>query len=111
VLRRNGIQFCWQNNGYASFDQFLATFSHDKRKKIRQDRNHVQKAGLTFRWLDGHTATDDDWRFFYRCYAHTYRAHHSSPYLNLEFFRSIAATMPQQLLLIIGATAVRTAPR
>ena len=53
VLQRHGIQFRWENHGYADFEAFLATFSHDKRKKIRQDRSRVRDAGVTFRWLDG----------------------------------------------------------
>ena len=44
-----------------------------------------------------------DWRFFYSCYANTYREHHSTPYLNLEFFLRIAETMPGNLLLIVGS--------
>jgi predicted N-acyltransferase len=40
--------------------------------------------------------------FFQRCYANTYAAHHSSPYLNLDFFLRLAQTMPQNILLIIA---------
>jgi predicted N-acyltransferase len=103
VLARSGVQFRWQNQGYASFDAFLATMSHDKRKKIRQDRNQVAKAGITYRRVDGHAATEGDWDFFYRCYANTYRAHHSSPYLTREFFLRIAREMPANVLLVLGA--------
>ena len=102
ILQRHGIQFRWENGGYGDFEAFLATFSHDKRKKIRQDRNRVRNAGVTYRWLDGHTATAADWRFFHSCYANTYREHHSTPYLNPEFFNRIASSMPSNLLLIIG---------
>lgn len=35
---RESVQFHWTNPGYADFDGFLAAMSHDKRKKIRQDR-------------------------------------------------------------------------
>jgi predicted N-acyltransferase len=102
VLERSGVQFRWHNQGYPSFDAFLATMSHDKRKKIRQDRNHVAKAGITYRRVDGHAATEGDWDFFYRCYANTYRAHHSSPYLTREFFLRIATEMPSNVLLVLG---------
>ncbi|MBC7413684.1 MAG: GNAT family N-acetyltransferase, partial [Herminiimonas sp.] len=50
-------------------------------------------------------ATDADWRFFKRCYDSTYSAHHSSPYLNLDFFQRIGKTMPQQILLIVAERA------
>ena len=106
VLHRNGIQFHWQNaegTPYDDFGAFLATFSHDKRKKIRQDRAKVAAAGITYRHLDGHTATTADWEFFYACYANTYTEHHSTPYLTLEFFLMLAQSMPSNLLLVIGA--------
>ena len=102
VLHRTGLQYAWENRGYTSFDAFLATMSHDKRKKIRQDRAHVAKAGIVFRRMNGREADASDWEFFYRCYENTYREHHSSPYLRLEFFARIAREMPDNVLLIVG---------
>ena len=54
------------------------------------------------RRVRGVDATDADWRFFNRCYRHTYRAHHSTPYLNLDFFLRIGRTMPDNILLVIA---------
>ena len=34
-----------------------------------------------------------DWAFFFDCYERTYRAHHSTPYLSLDFFDAIGATL------------------
>ena len=102
ILHRHGIQFRWENQAHPDFAGFLATFSHDKRKKIRQDRARVRNAGVTYRWLDGRSATAADWRFFFSCYANTYQEHRSTPYLNPEFFQRLAASMPDNLLLIIG---------
>lgn len=101
-LLRKGVQFHWQNEGYDSFEQFLSTLEMKKRKNIRAERRKVAEAGITLRQLRGEDATDADWRFFKRCYDSTYRAHHSTPYLNLDFFRRIASTMPQHLLLAIA---------
>jgi predicted N-acyltransferase len=39
-----------QGRPYASFDDFLASLSQDKRKKIRQERRKVAEAGVRFRW-------------------------------------------------------------
>jgi len=100
MMLRSTVQFHWRNAGYADFDDFLARMSHDKRKKIRQERRKLRDAGVSFRWLRGNEATDADWRFFVDCYNGTYRAHHSTPYLNLEFFERLAQSMPQNLLLI-----------
>ena len=99
---RRSVQFHWLNRDYRDFDAFLADLSSSKRKKIRQERRRVAEAGVTFRRLVGADITDEDWRFFARCYEGTYRAHHSSPYLNLAFFRRIGETMPDNLLLIVA---------
>jgi predicted N-acyltransferase len=103
MMARNTVQFHWQNRAYADFDAFLATMSHDKRKKIKQERRRVRDAGITYRWVKGPDVTPDLWRFWTRCYSHTYREHHSTPYLNLAFFERIGATMPQHLLLVVGS--------
>ncbi|HWV63682.1 MAG TPA: peptidogalycan biosysnthesis protein, partial [Oxalicibacterium sp.] len=99
-LLRSGVQFHWLNDGYRNFDDFLDTLERKKRKNIRAERRKVQEAGVTFRHIGGRDASEGDWRFFKRCYDHTYAAHHSTPYLNLDFFLRIGATMPGNLLLI-----------
>ena len=102
MMPRTSIQFHWQNAGYKSFDDFLGTMSHDKRKKVKQERRKVVDAGITFRRLVGTDITDADWDFFVECYNHTYRAHFSTPYLNRKFFGLIGARMPANILLIVA---------
>ena len=102
MMPRTSIQFHWQNADYKSFDDFLATMSHDKRKKLKQERRKVNEAGITFRRLVGADITDADWDFFVECYDQTYRAHFSTPYLNRKFFGLIGKRMPENVLLIIA---------
>ncbi len=101
-MLRTGVQFHWLNEGYDSFDDFLARLERKKRKNIRAERRKVQEAGITFRLVPGAKATEADWRFFKRCYDQTYAAHYSTPYLTLEFFLRIGAGMPQNILLIVA---------
>ncbi|MDN4052148.1 GNAT family N-acetyltransferase [Massilia sp. YIM B02763] len=101
-LLRSGVQFHWENAGYATFEDFLATLEQKKRKNIRAERRKVREAGVLLRRVRGTDATDEDWRFFTRCYRHTYAEHYSTPYLNLDFFRRIGRDMPQHLLLVIA---------
>jgi len=102
MLLRRGVQFHWCNPGYASFEEFLSALSHDKRKKIRQERRRVRDAGFRFKRLPGRDIRTEDWMFFNRCYNSTYRAHHSTPYLNRAFFERLGETMPENLLLIVA---------
>ncbi|MBR8316896.1 N-acetyltransferase [Burkholderia dolosa] len=102
MMLREGVQFHWVNDGYRDFADFLGTLEQKKRKNIRAERRKVRDAGVTFRRLTGDMIDDGHWRFFSRCYRQTYREHYSSPYLNLDFFRAIGATMPENLLLVIA---------
>jgi len=102
LLERTGVQFHWRNPGYRDFEDFLAALSHDKRKKIRQERRRVAEAGVVLRRLGGAEAKESDWDFFVKCYRRTYREHHSTPYLNREFFALLARRMPENVLLVIA---------
>ena len=101
-LQRHSTQFHWRNHGYRDFDDFLNAMSHDKRKKIKQERCRVREAGVSFVHRVGAEITEEDWHFFFACYQRTYRTHHSPPYMNLEFFLNIAQHLRDQLLLVIG---------
>jgi len=105
MMPRSTAQFHWPNHGYGSFDQFLAGFSHDKRKKVRQERRKVSDAGIRFKWLEGADIGERDWTFFNRCYRQTYREHGSTPYLNLAFFHRVGQTMPQHFVMIVAERA------
>lgn len=101
-MQRQGVQFRWQNEDFASFDDFLMTLSHDKRKKIRQERKKIVASGVQCRAIKGADITQEQWNFFYQCYANTYREHHSTPYLTPRFFKQIGRTMPENILLILA---------
>ena len=107
MLVRDGLQFHWRNHAYRDFADFLSAFNHDKRKKIKQERRRLREAGVTFERRTGAAITAADRAFFFECYEATYRAHHSTPYLTLEFFDEIAATMGDRLLLVLGFRAGR----
>lgn len=101
-MLRDSVQFHWHNQNFINFEQFLAALTMKRRKNIRQERDKVSREGISFRHVPGQLANDEDWAFFYRCYENTYIEHHSSPYLNQDFFRLIGKRMPENLHLIIA---------
>ena len=107
MLMRRTVQFHWTNEGYADFDDFLSRLTQKRRKIIRQERRRVRESGVTFRWLRGAEIERRDWEFFERCYRRTYAAHRSKPYLNLEFFLRLGASLPEHTLLIIAEREAR----
>ncbi len=101
ILRRD-CQFHWYNHGYESFDAFLATFTAEKRKKAKRERRRVAEAGIAFDTYRGGEMDDALWDSVYPFYADTFYRHGHEPYLNLDFFKRIAASMPDQLMLKVA---------
>ncbi|MDO9206172.1 GNAT family N-acetyltransferase [Methylotenera sp.] len=101
-LQRHGVQFRWQNENFTDFEDFLSTLSHDKRKKIHQERKKVAATGVECLRVKGADITPEQWSFFYACYENTYLEHHSTPYLTPAFFQQIGQSMPQNILLILA---------
>ncbi len=99
---RHDCQFHWNNQNYQTFDDFLANLRQKKRKNIRQERKKVINAGVTFRQLDGDTATQTDWRNFADFYTQTFLEKSGTPTLNFDFFIEVAKAMPKQVLLVLA---------
>ncbi len=101
-LQRDGVQFRWENPGFGSFEEFLARLTHDKRKKIRQERRKVREAGVSIKRLTGSDISESDWDFFYACYCNTYHLHGATPYLTRRFFSQLGEQMADKVLLVIA---------
>jgi predicted N-acyltransferase len=85
-LERHDVQFHWHHRGDATFDDFLARLSHDKRKKIRRERRKVAEAGITFEHRAGADLDEAQWAEVYALYGNTYEERGQAPYLSLPFF-------------------------
>jgi predicted N-acyltransferase len=101
-MHRHGVQFRWENESFTDFEDFLSNLSHDKRKKIHQERKKVAATGVECRRVKGADISQDMWHFFYKCYENTYLEHRSTPYLTPEFFQQIGRSMPQNILLVLA---------
>lgn len=101
---RHDCQFHWRNDGYGSFDDFLATLQPKKRKNIRQERRKVVEAGISLRQRDGNTATAADWEQFAQFYRLTFESKWGFPTLNEGFFQEMAKALGEQVLLVLADT-------
>lgn len=101
--RRAATQFHWFNDGYHSFDDFLATFSSRKRKSLKKERRRVKEQGLTLKTLTGLEIGKPEWEQFHHFYQLTYakRSGHGG-YLSREFFVETAASMGDQVIMVLA---------
>jgi len=102
MMRRTGTQFHWHNRGYASFDDFLATFNAQKRKKLKRERRRVSEQGITIEVLDGHSASPEQWQVFHHFYRSTFDKRGGYPTLSEAFFRHLGESMPQSIVLVLA---------
>ena len=101
-LLRRDCQFHWTNRGYASFEDYLARFTAEKRKKARRERRRVAESGIRFETRFG---GDLDRRLLDRVYAlhqDTFRRHGHEPYLSRAFFGEIARTLGEAFMVKVA---------
>ena len=101
LLLRQDMQFVWRNDGYATFEDFLAALSANRRKTIRRERREAQ-AGLDIRVLTGADMTEAHWDAFFAFYMDTGARKWGRPYLTRDFFSRIGATMADRIALVMA---------
>jgi len=101
-LQRTDQQFHWHNQGYGSFDDFLATLNSRHRKAIKRERRDALAPGITIHWLTGKGITEDAWDAFFAFYMDTGSRKWGRPYLTRMFFSLIGESMAKDVLLVMA---------
>jgi predicted N-acyltransferase len=101
-LQRTHRQFHWTNDGYDSFDGFLAALSSRKRKTIRREREGALSDGITVDWLTGADLTESVWDKFFEFYMDTGSRKWGRPYLTRSFYSIVGAKMRDKILLVMA---------
>jgi predicted N-acyltransferase len=104
-MRRIGMQFHWENAGYADFEGFLGALSSRKRKVLRRERRDANAAGLTFHALSGKDITERHWDAFYRFYNATVDRKWGSAYLTRRFFSLLSERLGGRVVLMMAENA------
>ena len=106
-LQRTDQQFHWKNEGFASFDDFLAALTARKRKTIRRERHDALANGISVHWLTGRDLTEDIWDAFFQFYMETGSRKWGRPYLTRPFYSLVGETMRDRIVLIMARRAGR----
>ena len=100
-LIRSGTQFHWANDGYSSFDDFMATLASRKRRAIRKERAAAQSA-VDIEILRGDQILSEHWDAFWIFYQDTGARKWGRPYLTRAFFDLIAESMSDDIVLFLA---------
>lgn len=101
-LKRVGCQFHWENRGYRSFQDFLAELTSKRRKEVQRERRLVRDAGIEMVRVRGGELEPDLWRTVHELYCSTFAKHGNYPALTERFFRQIAVSMGDQVLVVLA---------
>jgi predicted N-acyltransferase len=104
-LLRIDHQFHWKNEGYGTFEDFLAALSSSKRKTIRRERRDALSDGITVETLSGDAITETHWDALYAFYMDTGGRKWGRPYLNRHFFSLLGERMAQDVVLMLAKRA------
>lgn len=100
-LVRRDIQFHFANAGYASFDDFLATLTSQKRKQLRKERARAVE-GLRIEELTGEALRPGHWDAMWAFYQDTGARKWGHPYLTREAFDLMGRRMTDRIILLIA---------
>ena len=98
-MRRHDLRFLWRNRGYRDFDDFLAGFRAQKRKKLHRERRKVAEAGISFRTLHGEEIDGAMWQRIFGFSQSTFLRHGAAHYLNTRFLELLSERMPGSVMV------------
>lgn len=107
LLHRIGEQYHWDNNGYATFDDFLEALNSRKRKMIRRERREAVAAGIDILRLTGDDLAEEHWDAFFDFYMDTGSRKWGRPYLTRAFFTLLHQRLRHRVMLVMARRAGR----
>ena len=102
LMVRKTQQFHWQNDGYGTFDDFLASLSSRKRKNIRKERAQAQGFGGSIETFSGDALEPEHWDAFWDFYQDTGARKWGTPYLTRRFFDIAQETLRDDMALVLA---------
>ncbi|RUU75383.1 GNAT family N-acetyltransferase [Mesorhizobium sp. M7A.F.Ca.MR.362.00.0.0] len=101
-LHRTDQQFHFFNEGFSTYDDFLATLASRKRKAMKKERREALAPGISIDRLTGKDLTEKAWDDFFAFYMDTGSRKWGRPYLNRQFFSLIGERMADDILLVMA---------
>ncbi len=104
-MTRHDVQYHWQqrkDNGYVDFDDYLASFSSDKRRKVRAERRKVKEACIAVEALAGDVIAADLWANLHALYSATFDKYGNYPALSEECLAEIGQALGDRMVVFVA---------
>jgi uncharacterized protein len=92
--------YVWQNDGYLTFDQYLARFNSNQRRNIRRERAKIDERGIDIEMIPGEELPREHYTRMYAFYARTNDQFGpwGCKYLTRDFFAGLPDRFRHRLL-------------
>ena len=102
-LHRVGVQYHWRNEGFKTWDDFLATFNAKKRHQLKREVAQAAKDGITIETLAPTALTPSMVKSMYGFYAATVdKFFYGRRYLTPRFFELVAERFAHRLAWVVA---------
>jgi predicted N-acyltransferase len=103
MMIRHGVQFHWTNEGFGTFEDFLATLPQKKRTQIRRERKQLAIDGVTLQTLGPQDLSRDVAHAMYDLYTTTVDKYfYGRRYLKKRFFELVAERFAHRLAWVVA---------
>ncbi|HKE11923.1 MAG TPA: GNAT family N-acetyltransferase [Myxococcota bacterium] len=100
---RIGLQYHWQNAGYASFEDFTARFRSKRRNQIARERRSLANEGVTLEVALGQEIGEEVFPDLFRIYRSTVDKNPwGRQYLNARFFELLRDRFRRRLCVVLA---------
>ena len=103
LRQRTGVQYHWQNHGYACFDDYLGRFTAKRRHQLKRERRALAAQGTLIETRTGRDLDAPLIDHVFECYRSTVERYYwGRQYLSRDFFHAVTAAMPDHVLAVIA---------
>jgi len=102
LLTSRNVQFHWLAGGYDDFDGYLATFSADKRRKVRAERRRVKESGLSIVIRHGDEIDPGEWPALHALYASTFAKFNNAAVLSPACLADLALALRRRMVVFMA---------
>ena len=105
LLTSHNVQFHWGNEGdgtYDDFDGYLATFSAEKRRKVRAERRRVSESGLRIEVRHGDEIDPEEWPALHALYASTFEKFNNIAVLSSACLADLALALRRHMVVFMA---------
>lgn len=102
LLASHDVQFHWRDAGYGDFDGYLASFSAEKRRKVRAERRRVLAGGLAIEVRHGDEVAPAEWPRLHALYAATFDKFGNHAAFSAACFADLAVALGRRMVVFIA---------